>query len=155
MHLIIIYIYIDNFKMNQTECMLINKGLLIKGLTTTIISMSMSSQELITQFYSQSNAHKNISEYVNSLDFVSFKNLHIYVDASQDYLGELYLSGMDQFLKDQTQLTEIIVSLIAIFLFVIYLFVWRPYTNDLSISVWRTKVVLQYISQGMLNMIPM
>jgi len=64
-----------------------------------------------------------------------------------DSLNQLFLSDFNSYLNDQINIENIIFAIFMIMIFIVFLFIWIPYLNNLNTKIWRTK--------GMLNMIPM
>lgn len=58
-----------------------------------------------------------------------------------------YESSMNSYISYSFLINIIIVITSAVLLLILFLFVWRPYLNNLNNNIWRTK--------GMLSMIPM
>jgi hypothetical protein len=62
----------DNFIMNSDECKAINQGLLSKGLSTTIVSVAMSTQEMINRYKGGDDSFNDLVKIFNSNEFEIF-----------------------------------------------------------------------------------
>jgi len=104
-------------------------------------------QDTIIKYQQTKKTEKDIFESINAQDLFDATNILEYINDALKTLRDLFIQNLKAGLEKQGQFELYKLLIFFIMIFIIFLGIYIPYLNNLSVRIWKTK--------GMLNMIPM
>jgi uncharacterized protein YcnI len=137
-----------------TACKSIAQGLLTKGMTLAVTTLTLNSDDVIKTYEATGSQTSSgavngtrKTTTLNSAKFTESDNIMKYIMPPLADLKTSYESAFQDYLDAQKNIEIIKFVLFILFCFFAFFFLWQPYLKNLKDKIFRTK--------GMLNMIPM
>jgi hypothetical protein len=123
----------------QQRCQQAALGLANNGLKLGITAIVTKCQDTIIKYQQTKKTEKDIFESINAQDLFDATNILEYINDALKTLRDLFISNLKAGLEKQGQFELYKLLIFFIMIFIIFLGIYIPYLNNLSVRIWKTK----------------